>query len=57
MYEAESGRAKMSGLEGSWPIGPAANPAKPAPSLISPSRALTGTSLAHGFPCISVNMA
>ena len=47
----------MSGLDGSWPMGPAANPANPAPSAMSPSSASTGTSLAHGLPCISTNMA
>ena len=49
--------AAMSGSAGDCPIGPAAKPAKPAPSFISPSRLLTGTSLAQGLPCISVNMA
>ena len=49
--------AAMSGSAGDCPMGPAANPAKPAPSIISPSRLLTGTSFAHGLPCISTNMA
>src|SRR5580658_4013838 len=49
--------AKMSGEDGVWPIGPAANPAKPAPSARSPSMAEAGTILAHGLPCMSTNMA
>ena len=49
--------ARMSGEEGTWPIGPAAKPANPAPSAISPSMAETGTSLAQGLPCMSTNMA
>ena len=57
MYESGSGMARMSGSAGVCPMGPAANPANPAPSVISPSRLLTGTSLAQGLPCISTNMA
>src|SRR5271154_4415971 len=57
MYEERSGMAKMSGDDGVWPIEPAANPANPAPSDISPSMAETGTILAHGLPCKSTNIA
>ena len=49
--------ARMSGDEGVWPMGPAANPAKPAPSASRPSMAETGTILAQGLPCMSTNMA
>src|SRR5215469_9185952 len=47
----------MSGSAGDWPIGPAANPANPAPPPVSTSVASTGIILAHGFPCISTNIA
>src|SRR5215470_17363854 len=47
----------MSGSAGLWPIGPAANPANPAPPPARTSSASTGTILAHGLPCISTNMA
>src|SRR5579863_10270058 len=57
MYELRSGMATISGDEGDWPIGPAANPAKPAPSAMRLSMAETGTILAHGLPCRSTNMA
>ena len=57
MYELRSGMARMSGDDGVWPMGPAANPANPAPSAISPSMAETGTILAQGLPCMSTNMA
>ena len=49
--------ARMSGDEGVWPMGPAAKPAKPAPSASRPSMAETGTILAQGLPCMSTNMA
>src|ERR1700723_3413560 len=57
MYESRSGMARMSGDDGVWPMGPAANPANPAPSAKRPSMAETGTILAHGLPCMSTNMA
>src|SRR5579871_3012391 len=47
----------MSGEAGVWPIGPAANPAKPAPSLTMPSKFDIGTSLADGLACMSTNWA
>src|SRR5215475_3838381 len=47
----------MSGSAGLWPIGPAAKPANPAPPPTRTSSASTGTILAHGFPCMSTNMA
>src|SRR5215469_12838195 len=47
----------MSGSAGDWPIGPAANPANPAPPPVSTSVASTGIILAHGLPCISTNIA
>src|SRR5205814_5098502 len=56
VYDAGSGTAIMSGSAGLWPIGPAANPAKPAPPS-STSIAVTGIILAHGLPCMSTNMA
>ena len=49
--------ARMSGDDGTWPIGPAAKPANPAPSASRPSMAETGTILAQGLPCMSTNMA
>ena len=49
--------ARMSGSAGVWLMGPAAKPANPAPTSRRSSMALTGTSLAHGLPCISTNMA
>ena len=57
VYEAGSGTAIMSGSAGLCPIGPAANPAKPAPPPVSTSTASTGIILAHGLPCMSTNMA
>ena len=57
MYDAGSGIAIMSGSAGLWPIGPAANPAKPAPPPVSTSMASIGIILAHGLPCMSTNMA
>src|SRR5579862_5377914 len=56
-YEGGSGMAAMSGSAGDWPSGPAAKPAKPAPPATNPSAAEAGTSLAHGLPCMSTNMA
>src|ERR1051326_4003291 len=47
----------MSGDAGVWPIGPAANPAKPAPSLTRPSKLDMGTSFADGFAFMSTNWA
>src|SRR3954451_22356498 len=47
----------MSGSLGSWPISPAANPAKPAPSATSASRLAAGTSFALGRPYRSTNCA
>ena len=32
-------------------------PGEPAPSAISPSSSLAGTSFAFGFPCMSTNCA
>src|SRR3954463_4265611 len=55
--ERTSGIAARSGSLGPWPISPAANPANPAPSSISPSRCVAGTSLAFGLPCMSTNWA
>src|SRR5581483_4687844 len=52
-----SGIAAMSGSLGSWPISPAANPAKPAPSATRPSRLAAGTSFALGRPYRSTNCA
>ena len=49
--------AAMSGDAGVWPIGPAANPANPAPSSIIESKFWIGTSLALGLPCMSTNCA
>src|SRR6185312_12513347 len=49
--------AIMSGDAGVWPIGPAANPAKPAPSLTSPSKFDMGTSFADGLAFMSTNWA
>src|SRR5580698_9757464 len=57
VYELTSGMARRSGDDGTWPIGPAAKPAKPAPSAMRPSMAETGTNLAQGLPCMSTNMA
>src|SRR5215813_8188907 len=57
VYDAGSGTAIMSGSAGLWPIGPAAKPANPAPPPTRTSSASTGTILAHGFPCMSTNMA
>ena len=45
----------MSGEAGVCPIGPAAKPAKPAPSLTRPSQFSIGTSFADGFAFISTN--
>ena len=56
-YEPGSGMARMSGSAGVWLMGPAANPANPAPTSSNSSRLVTGTNLAHGLPCISTNMA
>jgi hypothetical protein len=47
--------AIMSGEAGDWPIGPAAKPAKPAPSDTSPSKFDIGTSFADGFAFMSTN--
>src|SRR6185437_268874 len=47
----------MSGDASVWPIGPAANPANPAPSVTSPSQFSIGTSLADGFAFMSTNWA
>src|SRR5689334_22833859 len=47
----------MSGSAGDWPIGPAANPANPAPPPVSTSSASTGIIFAQGLPCMSTNMA
>src|SRR4051812_30742529 len=55
--ERTSGIAARSGSLGLWPISPAANPANPAPSSISPSRWVAGTSFAFGLPCMSTNCA
>src|SRR6266511_2057686 len=52
-----SGMAAMSGSLGTWPISPAANPAKPAPSLRRSSRYAAGTSLALGRAYMSTNCA
>src|SRR5438067_2110151 len=49
--------AIMSGDAGVWPIGPAANPAKPAPSLTRPSKFDMGTSFADGLAFMSTNWA
>src|SRR6476646_7703659 len=49
--------AIMAGDAGVWPIGPAANPANPAPSVTSPSQFSIGTSLADGFAFMSTNCA
>ena len=57
VYDDVSGTASMSGEAGVWPIGPAAKPAKPAPSSSRSSIACTGISLAFGLPCISTNCA
>jgi hypothetical protein len=46
-----------SGSFGSWPRAPTAYPAKPTPSLCSSSTASIGTSLAHGLPVRSTNIA
>ena len=48
-----SGIAIMSGDAGDWPIGPAANPANPAPSPTKPSQFDIGTNFADGFACMS----
>ena len=47
----------MSGDAGVWPIGPAANPAKPAPSDTILSQFVIGTSFADGLAFISTNCA
>src|SRR6478609_11150422 len=47
----------MSGDAGVWPIGPAAKPANPAPSLTRPSKFDMGTSLADGLAFMSTNWA
>ena len=47
----------MSGSLGTWPISPAAKPAKPAPSLTRSSRLAAGTSFALGRPYRSTNCA
>src|SRR4051794_30832123 len=49
--------AIMSGSFGRWPMSPAANPAKPAPSVSRSSRWVAGTSLAFGLACMSTNCA
>jgi hypothetical protein len=49
--------AIRSGSLGCWPSAPAAYPAKPTPSVSSISTAWAGTSLAHGFPFRSTNVA
>ena len=57
VYVRRSGIAIMSGDAGVCPIGPAAKPANPAPSLTRPSKFDIGTSLADGFACMSTNCA
>ena len=57
VYDRKSGTAIMSGDAGDCPIGPAANPANPAPSETSASQFDTGTNFADGFACISTNCA
>src|ERR1700730_16453144 len=57
VYDSGSGTAIMSGSAGVWPIGPAAKPAKPAPPPVRTPSASSGIIFAHGFPCISTNMA
>jgi hypothetical protein len=52
-----SGMTAMSGSLGSWPISPAAKPAKPAPSLTRSSRYAAGTSFALGRAYMSTNCA
>ena len=47
----------MSGDAGDWPIGPAAKPANPTPSVIRSSNEDAGTNLAQGLPCMSTNIA
>src|SRR6478752_6263256 len=47
----------MSGDAGVCPIGPAANPANPAPSVTRPSKFDIGTSFADGFAFMSTNWA
>ena len=57
VYDDGSGIAATSGDAGVWPIGPAANPANPAPSSIIESKFWIGTSFAFGLPCMSTNCA
>ena len=52
-----SGIAIRSGSLGTWPMPPAAYPAKPTPSFSSMSTASTGTSFAHGLPVRVTNSA
>src|SRR3954452_11153063 len=47
----------MSGEAGVCPIGPAAKPANPAPSVTRLSKFDAGTSFADGFACMSTNCA
>ena len=54
---ARSGMAAMSGSLGTWPISPAAKPAKPAPSVTRSSRFAAGTSFALGRAYMSTNCA
>ena len=54
---ARSGMAAMSGSAGTWPISPAAKPAKPAPSLARSSRHAAGISFALGRAYMSTNCA
>ena len=49
--------AAMSGSLGTWPISPAANPAKPAPSVTRSSRFAAGNSFALGRAYMSTNCA
>ena len=54
---ARSGIAAMSGSLGTWPISPAANPAKPAPSVDEVVEVRGGMSFALGRAYMSTNWA
>ena len=54
---ARSGIAAISGSAGTWPISPAAKPAKPAPSVARSSRYAAGISFALGRAYMSTNWA